>query len=117
MLKSLRDANSPHKVFTAVVCIVPYKLPVHPGYALEPHIEETEVCFDPNITDQELIDYVESGEASDVAGGYKIEGHGAVFIQSIKGDYFNLLGMPVYGTKKLLQRVIEMANNTNALEL
>ncbi len=113
MLKALRDASSPHKVFTAVVCIVPYELPIHPGYALESHIEETEVYFDRDVTDQELMSYVESGEAVDAAGGYKIQGRGAVFIKSIKGDYFNVMGLPVYGTKKLLQRVIDLANNTN----
>lgn len=113
MLKSLRDANSPHKVFTAVVCIVPYELPIHPGYALESHIEETEVHFDSQITDQELLRYVESGEAADAAGGYKIQGRGAVFIKSIKGDYFNVMGLPVYGTKKLIQKVLELADNAN----
>ncbi|KAF5094392.1 hypothetical protein D0Z03_002100 [Geotrichum reessii] len=113
MLKSLRDAGSPHKVFTAVVCIVPYELPIHPGYALESHIEETEVHFDSKVTDQELLSYVESGEAADAAGGYKIQGRGAVFIKSIKGDYFNVMGLPVYGTKKLIQKVLELADNAN----
>lgn len=111
MLKGLRDSKYPHKVFTAVVCVVPYTMPVHPGYALESHIEETVVHFDPSVTDEALRSYIQSGEANDAAGGYKIQGRGSVFIKSIEGDYFNVMGLPVLGTHKLMEKVIQLANN------
>lgn len=111
MLKSLRDSPFPHKVFTAVVCIVPYQVPVHPGYALETYIEEAVVHFDSSISDELIRSYVESGEASDAAGGYKIQGRGAIFIKSIEGDFFNVMGLPARGTHKLIEKVLKLANN------
>lgn len=110
-LQALRDSPFPHKVYTAVACIVPFEKPIHPGYALETYIEETSVHFDPTISDEIIRSYVESGEASDAAGGYKIQGRGAVFIKSIEGDYFNVMGLPVHGTHKLMIKTIEAANN------
>lgn len=111
MLKSLRDSPHPHKVYTAVACIVPYEVPIHPGYAVESYIEETSVHFDPSISDEVLRSYVESGEAADAAGGYKIQGRGAVFIKRIEGDYFNVMGLPVHGTHKTIEKAIAAANN------
>ena len=116
MLKELRDSGVSHKVFTAVVCVVPFDKPVLPGYALQTHIEETQVFFDPEVSDQTLLSYVDSGEATDAAGGYKIQGRGSVFIKSIQGDYFNVMGLPVYGTQKLIEKTIESANNDEANE-
>jgi septum formation protein len=47
MLKMLRDTGE-HKVYTAVACMVPLDSARDPGYALESHVEETSVKFDPN---------------------------------------------------------------------
>lgn len=116
MLASLRDEGNPHKVFTAVVCIVPFEMPIHPGYELQTHIEETVVHFDAEISKQVIESYVESGEADDAAGGYKIQGRGSVFIKSIEGDYFNVMGLPVYGTQKLIEKTIQLANNEQGEE-
>jgi septum formation protein len=39
--------------------------------------------------------YLESGEWHDRAGGYAIQGRGAALVESIDGDYFNVVGLPV----------------------
>jgi septum formation protein len=47
MLKMLRDQGE-HKVMTAVAVMKPLESAVEPGYAMETHVEETTVKFDPN---------------------------------------------------------------------
>ena len=56
--------------------------------------ELTEVRF-ASMTDQEIAWYVSTGEPNDKAGAYAIQGLGARFIQEIRGDYFNVMGLPV----------------------
>ena len=56
--------------------------------------EETEVKF-AAMSDAEIEWYVNSGEPADKAGGYAIQGLGARFIEEIKGDYFNVVGLPI----------------------
>ena len=47
MLKNLRDTGE-HTVFTAVACMAPLESAMDPGYALQSHVEETKVRFDPS---------------------------------------------------------------------
>ena len=56
--------------------------------------EETEVKF-AAMSDEEIDWYVNSGEPMDKAGAYAIQGLGARFIEEIKGDYFNVVGLPL----------------------
>jgi len=55
---------------------------------------ETFVTFY-ELTDQEISDYISTGECDDKAGAYGIQGYGALLIKEIKGDYFNVVGLPV----------------------
>ena len=56
--------------------------------------ESTEVEFYP-LTDEEIENYVITPEPYDKAGGYAIQGMAALFIKGIKGDYYNIVGLPV----------------------
>jgi len=56
--------------------------------------EYTKVYFR-NLTDDEITDYISSGEPFDKAGGYGIQGKGSLFVTHIEGDFFNVVGFPV----------------------
>jgi septum formation protein len=61
----------------------------------------TEVIFR-QITMQERQSYWATGEPKDKAGSYAIQGYGAVFIESIKGSYSGVVGLPIEETSALL---------------
>ena len=56
--------------------------------------EETEVVFR-ELADEEIEWYLDTGEYTDKAGGYGIQGKGAIFVEKIRGDYFNVMGLPL----------------------
>ena len=56
--------------------------------------EVTDVRF-AEMSDEEINWYVATSEPMDKAGAYAIQGHGALFIKEIRGDYFNVVGLPV----------------------
>jgi septum formation protein len=55
------------------------------------------------ISPQECIAYWGTGEPRDKAGGYAIQGLGAVFIESLSGSYSGVMGLPLFETGELLQ--------------
>ena len=58
------------------------------------YVDCTEVSMLP-ISDEEIINYIASGECADKAGAYAIQGKGSIFIESITGDYYTVMGLPV----------------------
>ena len=66
---------------------------------------ETRVTFYP-LTQAEVAAYVQSGEPMDKAGAYGIQGRGALFVEKIDGDYFNVVGLPLAKTAKMLKEVL-----------
>jgi len=67
--------------------------------------ETTEVKF-ATLSPDEIDWYVSSGEPMDKAGAYAIQGLGARFIEGIRGDFFNVMGLPV---RLLYEMVQELA--------
>ena len=57
-------------------------------------VARTGVRFRP-LTDAEIAAYVDTGEWHDRAGGYAIQGRGALLVAEIHGDYLNVVGLPV----------------------
>jgi len=62
---------------------------------------ETAVLFK-RLTDDEIADYLATGEWRDKAGGYAIQGRAARFVRGIVGSYSNVVGLPLYETVALL---------------
>jgi septum formation protein len=65
------------------------------------HVETTNVVFAP-IPEDELATYLATGDSLDKAGAYGIQGYAARWIPRIEGDYFNVMGLPVAATVRLL---------------
>ena len=56
--------------------------------------ETSEVTFK-ELSDQQISDYLHTGESYDKAGAYAIQGTGASLIEGYEGDYDNIVGLPV----------------------
>ncbi|HWP42198.1 MAG TPA: Maf family protein [Blastocatellia bacterium] len=57
------------------------------------------------LTDKEIEWYIGSGEPVDKAGGYAIQGKGAIFIEEIAGNYHNVVGLPIPLVYRLAKRL------------
>ena len=64
------------------------------GAVVAEAVEVTEVTFRP-LSPAAVDDYVAVGEWHGRAGGYAIQGRGAVLVRSISGDYLNVVGLPL----------------------
>lgn len=62
----------------------------------------THVTMD-KLEEADIEAYVASGEGGDKAAGYAIQGLGALFIKKIEGDYFNVVGLPIFALRKILK--------------
>ncbi|KAH3076470.1 hypothetical protein KXW78_003436 [Aspergillus fumigatus] len=116
MLKMLRD-NRMHKVYTAMVAMAPLESARQPGYALETHIEETDVVFDRDVTDDLIVAYVRTREGADKAGGYGLQGLGSILVESIQGSWDNVVGLPLKAALKLIEKVMAKADDDNGDEM
>ena len=56
--------------------------------------ERTDVFMSP-MCDDEIEAYIATGEPSDKAGSYGIQGRAGIFVEKIEGDYYNVVGLPV----------------------
>lgn len=116
-LKMLRDQNNGwHKVYTAVVCMSPLESLMDPGYAMEAHVEETQVKFDEDVTDDLIMSYVRTREGADKAGGYGIQGLGSILVEKINGTFDNVVGLPLRATLQLIEKVITEPGVPNEVE-
>ena len=108
MLKMLR-ASGYHRVYTAVVAMAPLASARHPGYAIESTVEETTVRFGRDISDEMLLAYVRTREGADKAGGYAIQGVGAILVERIEGSWDNVVGLPLRATLGLIEKVLSQS--------
>lgn len=64
--------------------------------------EGSAVTFRP-LTGEEIAAYIATGEPMDKAGAYGIQGVGALLVAGIRGDYFNVMGLPVCALGQVLR--------------
>jgi septum formation protein len=92
MLKML--SGQAHQVMTAVALASEEKL--------ETAISLSEVRF-ASMTEAEIDWYIQTGEGRDKASSYAIQGLAAIFIETIRGSYSGIMGLPVRETGQLLK--------------
>jgi septum formation protein len=95
-------SNNTHKVYTAI-CVF------DTSQAKKPYLEEvlvTDVTMaEIDVNEAQL--YWLTGEPKDKAGGYAIQGIGGKFVKSINGSVSAVVGLPIYETKKMIQKITE----------
>ena len=82
-----------HQVMTG--CTILY------GDRAETFTEVASLHFRP-LSEKEIQKYVQSGEPMDKAGAYGIQGRGALLVEKIHGDFFNVMGLPVLRLSRML---------------
>ena len=98
MLREL--SGKTHRVYSGIVVINMY------NNKIEEAAIYTEVKMG-NLTDKEILDYIKTGEPLDKAGAYGIQGYGGIFIEEIKGCFYNVVGLPLNLLNKMLKKVKE----------
>ncbi len=105
MLRRLRGRT--HRVYTGVC--------VRTASAEQTAFAETEVRMRPR-DDAWLRRYVETGEPMDKAGAYAIQGFGSLLVESIAGDYYNVVGLPLGLLDELFGRIGQALTALGALD-
>jgi septum formation protein len=82
-----------HEVLTAIA--------LRTANGLRSRISRSEVTFR-RIAGEEVDAYWETGESSDKAGAYAIQGRAAVFVADLRGSYSGVMGLPLFETAELL---------------
>jgi len=88
-----------HRVYSGIVVIESNSGTIHQDYAV------TEVQFR-DLSDEEIDDYVCSGDPFDKAGSYGIQRRGALLVDSIDGCFYNVMGLPLSKLWQILQKVL-----------
>lgn len=93
MLSALSGVR--HQVYTGVtVCRGGEKQTAH---------EVTDVTFR-ELSEEEIEHYIATGEPMDKAGAYGVQGLGALLVERLDGDFFNVMGLPVLRLSRMLER-------------
>lgn len=95
MLQTL--SGKKHRVMTGVTLL-------YQGEALT-FCSKTDVYFR-SLEEEEIWDYIRSGEPFDKAGGYGIQGKAAIFVKKIDGDFYNVMGLPVTDLYLAVQQLV-----------
>ncbi len=92
-----------HEVYTGVTFV--YADPMDGAIRTHTFYECTKVHF-ASMTEQEIAEYVATGDPLDKAGAYGIQGFCARYITGIEGDYNNVVGLPVGRVYQELRKII-----------
>lgn len=65
------------------------------------HLEVAKVKIK-QMSEQEIDSYIETGEPMDKAGAFAVQGKGAILIEKTDGDFYSIVGLPLFELNKLL---------------
>lgn len=91
-----RLSGRSHKVMTAIAVVL--------DGVVTSDVVEVGVTFR-TLRDDEIEDYIRTGEPMDKAGAYGIQGYGATIVDAVDGDYFAVMGLPLNRMIRLLESV------------
>jgi septum formation protein len=94
-----------HRVITGVCIVGPVASGRMPVASKEQTASETTLVTMNELSDEDIRDYVATGESMDKAGAYAIQGRASRWIPRIEGDYANVVGLPVALVYAMLKRV------------
>ena len=94
MLKML--SGKWHQVYTGVTVVKQDKV--------KTEVEMTEVKFR-DLSDKEIAAYIATGEPMDKAGSYGIQGKGALLVEQLRGDYYNVVGLPLVRLLRMMREL------------
>ncbi len=97
MLKSLSGRS--HQVITGV-CITDQSTGQRDSFAVT-----TDVFFR-DLTDEEILGYIDSAKPYDKAGAYGIQEGACIFVSRLDGDYYNVVGLPICEVNLRLKKFI-----------
>ena len=98
--KMLRELSGKiHRVYSGITVINMY------NNKSEEAAIYTEVKMS-SLTDREILEYIKTGEPLDKAGAYGIQGYGGIFVEEIKGCFYNVVGLPLNLLNKMIKNVL-----------
>jgi septum formation protein len=100
MLEALSGRR--HEVLTAVALMRDDQI--------DSGLSRSEVQFK-KLSAEEIAQYVATGESDDKAGAYAIQGRAARFIMELRGSYSGVMGLPLYETSQLLEKLRDRRNS------
>ncbi|HET6603533.1 MAG TPA: Maf family protein [Xanthomonadaceae bacterium] len=83
-----------HRVISAVWCL---------SAGREDHAVQTSLVRFAGLAQDEIRDYIASGEADGKAGAYAIQGRAGAFVEHLSGSYSGVMGLPLFETARLLR--------------
>jgi septum formation protein len=90
-----------HEVLTAVALMR--------NDQIDSSLSRSEIQFK-KLTPEEIAQYVGTGESDDKAGAYAIQGRAARFVIELRGSYSGVMGLPLYETSQLLEKLRDRRN-------
>jgi septum formation protein len=91
-----------HDVFTAVALMRDERV--------DSAVSRSEVQFK-QLSPEDITQYIATGECDDKAGAYAIQGRAARFIMELRGSYSGVMGLPLFETSQLLDKLRDRRNS------